>query len=87
MATSFIFHIVHSFDPCKNEIGVDASCNSGSGSLFQHMLHIFVLQIVVVCAILILQRVSNMTDIRPHKRARRAVGMVCEACGKGFDSS
>jgi len=53
------------------------------------MLHIFVLRIVVVCAILIvlLLRVSCMTDIRPHKRARRAVGMVCEACGKEFDSS
>ena len=51
------------------------------------MLHIFVLRIVVVCAILILLRVTYMTDIQPHKRARRAVGVVCEACGKGFDSS
>ena len=80
---------MHSFDLYELEIGVDASYKSGSGSLFQHMLHIFVLRIVVVCAILIvlLLRVSCMTDIRPHKRARRAVGVVCEACGKEFASS
>ena len=88
VATSFTFHIVHYIYLYKIEIGVDASCNSGTASLFQHtMLHVFVLQIVVVCAILILLRVSYMTDMWPHKRARRTVGVVCEACGKEFDSS
>ena len=28
-----------------------------------------------------------MVDVPAHKRARRALGTVCEACGKHFDTS
>ena len=40
---------------------------------------------LVCCLLLVIA--EFMVDVPAHKRARRALGTVCEACGKHFDTS
>jgi hypothetical protein len=58
------------------------------GLPFQHVRNVFVR--AFFCLLInssFLVRVSFMADIPAPKRARRPIGIVCEACGKGFATS
>jgi hypothetical protein len=47
--------------------------------------YLFIFLELVCCSLLVIA--TFMEDVSAPQRARRAIGTVCEACGKHFDTS